>query len=171
MALTDKLTAIGDAVREITGGTALIPLDDMPDEIRSAGSGGGDVKVGVITPAANTQTLTIEHGYGSTDYNFFMIAAMDSVASYSKAVYSASALNVSNQNSIASLSFEYRGTVEGIQTTRASGNFGHMSKDNTNIDANRLELTTTTGKYPLNSSYPDVVFKAGVRYFWLVAKV
>ena len=33
MALTDKLKAIGDAIREKTGKTGLIPLDQMPQEI------------------------------------------------------------------------------------------------------------------------------------------
>ena len=33
MALTDKLTAIGDAIREKTGSEELIPLSDMPSEI------------------------------------------------------------------------------------------------------------------------------------------
>lgn len=35
MALTDKLKAIGDAIREKTGKTDLIPLDQMPQEIES----------------------------------------------------------------------------------------------------------------------------------------
>ena len=42
MALTDKLTAIGDAIRENTGTTDLIPLADMPekvDEVYKAGRG------------------------------------------------------------------------------------------------------------------------------------
>ena len=35
MALTDKLTAIGDAIRAKTGGTASLTLDEMPAEIAS----------------------------------------------------------------------------------------------------------------------------------------
>lgn len=42
MALTDKLSAIGDAIREKTGGTELITLDNMPAEILAIQSGGGD---------------------------------------------------------------------------------------------------------------------------------
>ncbi len=44
MALTDKLTAIGDAIREKTGSTELMTLDDMPAAIAAieTGSGGGD---------------------------------------------------------------------------------------------------------------------------------
>lgn len=39
MALTDKLTAIGNAIRTKTGGSALIPLSDMPAEILSIETG------------------------------------------------------------------------------------------------------------------------------------
>lgn len=41
MALTDKLSAIGDAIREKTGGTDLLTLDQMPAEIASITTGGG----------------------------------------------------------------------------------------------------------------------------------
>lgn len=43
MALTDKLSAIGDAIREKTGSTELMTLDDMPAAIIAieTGSGGG----------------------------------------------------------------------------------------------------------------------------------
>lgn len=40
-----SLTAIGDAIREKTGGTELIPLTNMPAEIASISSGGGGVEV------------------------------------------------------------------------------------------------------------------------------
>ena len=41
MALTNKLSAIGDAIREKTGKTALLTLDAMPLEIASIETGGG----------------------------------------------------------------------------------------------------------------------------------
>lgn len=41
MALTDKLTAIGDAIRSKTGGSDLLTLDEMPQEIQSIQTGGG----------------------------------------------------------------------------------------------------------------------------------
>ena len=40
MALTDKLTAIGNAIRNKTGGTELLTLDAMPTEIESIQTGG-----------------------------------------------------------------------------------------------------------------------------------
>ena len=41
MALTNKLSAIGDAIRGKTGKSELMTLDEMPDEIESI-SGGGE---------------------------------------------------------------------------------------------------------------------------------
>lgn len=41
MALTDKLTAIGDAIREKEGSTDLIALGDMPERILALSTGGG----------------------------------------------------------------------------------------------------------------------------------
>jgi hypothetical protein len=41
MALTDKLTAIANAIREKTGGTELLTLDQMPTEIAGIETGGG----------------------------------------------------------------------------------------------------------------------------------
>lgn len=41
MALTDKLSAIGDAIRAKTGKTATMTLDEMPTEIASIETGGG----------------------------------------------------------------------------------------------------------------------------------
>lgn len=48
MALTDKLTAIGDAIREKTGGTDFLTLDQMPTEILNI-QGGGTVEELTIT--------------------------------------------------------------------------------------------------------------------------
>lgn len=41
MALTDKLTAIANAIRAKTGKSGALKLEAMPDEIMSIGSGGG----------------------------------------------------------------------------------------------------------------------------------
>ena len=49
MALTDKLNAIGDAIREKTGGTEKLTLDQMPTEIASITTGGGEVEPIVLS--------------------------------------------------------------------------------------------------------------------------
>lgn len=56
MALTDKLSAIGNAIRAKTGGTELLTLDAMPNEIASIETGGG----GEIQPIV----LTGDQSYG-----------------------------------------------------------------------------------------------------------
>ncbi len=49
MALTNKLSAIGNAIREKTGGTELLTLDQMPAEIANIQSGGGEVEPIVLS--------------------------------------------------------------------------------------------------------------------------
>ena len=49
MALTDKLNAIGDAIREKTGGTEKLTLEQMPTEIAGITTGGGEVEPIVLT--------------------------------------------------------------------------------------------------------------------------
>lgn len=43
MALTNKLTAIADAIRGKTGSTNKLTLDEMPTAISNISSGGGDI--------------------------------------------------------------------------------------------------------------------------------
>ena len=70
MALTDKLTAIGDAIRSKTGGSDLLTLDEMPQEIQSIQTGGGgdtaladSIIDGTIT-SYSSDSLTEVTGYG-----------------------------------------------------------------------------------------------------------
>ena len=45
MALINKLSAIGDAIREKTGKKDLLTLDQMPEEIRGISGGGGGAEI------------------------------------------------------------------------------------------------------------------------------
>lgn len=61
MALTDKLTAIGDAIREKNGSTEKIPLADMPQVIRDMQSGKEEQEKTVnITENGTTEVLPDE---------------------------------------------------------------------------------------------------------------
>ena len=57
MTLVNKLTAIGDAIREKTGGTAELTLDQMVTEIGGITGGGGEVDT-TVEDAYVTGTLT-----------------------------------------------------------------------------------------------------------------
>ena len=61
MALTDKLTAIGNAIRTKTGGTNLLTLDQMATEISNiSSSGGGSWSTANITSPVNTYNKTFD---------------------------------------------------------------------------------------------------------------
>ena len=68
MALTDKLTAIGDAIRTKTGGTDLLTLDQMATEIANIQGGGGgsidfaNLKSTSYTYSANSDFVPIQWG-------------------------------------------------------------------------------------------------------------
>lgn len=70
MALTDKLSAIGEAIRYKTGKTTKLTLDQMPAEIRaivtgSGGGSGGDYDIVVQENDDGTQSLFITDASGS----------------------------------------------------------------------------------------------------------
>ena len=68
MALTDKLTAIGNAIREKTGGTDLLTLDQMPTEISNI-QGGGTVEELTITSNGTYNPPTGIDGYAPVVVN------------------------------------------------------------------------------------------------------
>lgn len=59
MALTDKLTAIGDAIRRKTGKSEPIPLSDMPEEICTIGD---DLLSGACTKIYNDRIVSLRSG-------------------------------------------------------------------------------------------------------------
>ena len=78
MALTDKLSAIGSAIREKTGGTELLTLDAMPVAIQGIQAGGGELKyIQMVTsfsmPKNKFGTETITNTNLPTNYTFIMV--------------------------------------------------------------------------------------------------
>lgn len=78
MALTDKLSAIGSAIREKTGGTELLTLDAMPTAIQSIQAGGGELKYiqmvkSFSMPKNRSGTQTITNTNLPTNYTFVMV--------------------------------------------------------------------------------------------------
>lgn len=78
MALTDKLSAIGSAIREKTGGTELLTLDAMPVAIQGIQAGGGELKyiqmaTSFSMPKNKSGTQTITNTNLPTNYTFVMV--------------------------------------------------------------------------------------------------
>lgn len=78
MALIDKLSAIGSAIREKTGGTELLTLDAMPVAIQGIQAGGGELKYiqmvkSFSMPKNKNGTETITNTNLPTNYTFIMV--------------------------------------------------------------------------------------------------
>ena len=78
MALTDKLSAIGSAIREKTGGTELLTLDAMPVAIQGIQASGGELKYIQMVkrfsmPKNKNGTETITNTNLPTNYTFIMV--------------------------------------------------------------------------------------------------
>lgn len=78
MALIDKLSAIGSAIREKTGGTELLTLDAMPTAIQGIQAGGGELKYiqmvkSFSMPKNKNGTQTITNTNLPTNYTFVMV--------------------------------------------------------------------------------------------------
>ena len=76
MALTDKLTAIGNAIREKEGSTGLIALSDMPSRIQALSTGGGD------DDPVRQSVLSAMNGTGQTKGTFVVPAGVNKVPRY-----------------------------------------------------------------------------------------
>ena len=78
MALIDKLSAIGSAIREKTGGTELLTLDAMPVAIQGIQAGGGKLKYIQMVKSFSMQKHqngieTITNTNLPTNYTFIMV--------------------------------------------------------------------------------------------------
>ena len=63
MALTNKLSAIGDAIREKTGKTELLTLDQMPVEIKAIETGGGELPEEALVISGDCQYRFFNNGW------------------------------------------------------------------------------------------------------------
>ena len=94
MALTDKLTAIADAIRGKTGGTEGMTLDAMVSAIEAIEAGGGSIPgvtviKGTYTHLNATSVLYIEHNIGEIrPFMFYMKAKTTKVQAVGDSVYS-----------------------------------------------------------------------------------
>lgn len=92
MALTDKLSAIGEAIREKTGKEELLTLDAMPAEIRAIETSSGDDKYLQLIEGSLSGEIVIPEGIttikGGAFYdcynitNFVLPSTLNSIGSY-----------------------------------------------------------------------------------------
>lgn len=124
MALTDKLTAIADAIRTKTGSTEKLTLAQMPTEIAGIQAGGG----GVSIEGANVYEITI--GANSITNAFDGYAYIEGLVKKDALVMLNSIPTINNQlvtffvnKSTSSPAIRYRGGVytEALKQTAYDG--------------------------------------------------
>ena len=85
MALTDKLTAIGNAIRSKTGSSDLLTLDEMPQEIQSIQTGGGpteewdDIVITSEKDAPPIKSYSTSRTEGIRAYAFYACLLLESI--------------------------------------------------------------------------------------------
>ena len=119
MALTDKLSAIGNAIRAKTGKTEMLTLDQMPEEIASivtGGGNGGDYDIVVTDNADGTQSWAITDASGGTVVEPVLITKnVTSNGTYNAVAdgadgYSSVVINVETEPVLESISITANGT-------------------------------------------------------------
>ena len=149
MALIDKLTAIADAIRGKTGGTALLTLDDMAAAIAGIPSGGGGgsglaYDMGEFVPEADTiagVNTYISHNLGEKPG--FILVWTDDYVGVTNPNDNATALGFVWFNQIMGLENWFTSSVKGEGTTVNFTQF--IAADGMNV------AKPTSASYSLNS--------------------
>ena len=123
MALTDKLTAIGNAIRQKTGKTDLIPLADMPNEILSISSGGSVED----NPVYYATTLSFSEASFPENYNFVLkvrkLYGLNNMFLRAKTVKSVKIISDINDNAIEyQAAFREASALETVDLTECNRN-------------------------------------------------
>lgn len=172
MALTDKLTAIADAVRAKTGGTELLTLDEIAAAISGISGGGGlpsavaTVTYGEYIPTVDTNTMPeIAHGLGAVpDITAAWCGELD-CSEYSTTTLIGSVI--------------IRGITTRISSSAVSDNANICLTKATGDSSVRVGSpsstayvgTLTESVFPLQKTASAVYIRSGVTYHWIAVKL
>lgn len=163
MALTNKLTAIADAIRGKTGKTEEMTLDQMPLEIAGIVAGGdlpagiSAVSMGEVTLSDRESSLTVEHGLG---------VKPDAIILYiPNFAYPATEVNI--------LGFFWCGQPvrTGATTTYEDGAIAMViSTDYTGFAYSWLTVVVDSFRFTANRPSSVYYYKPGYTYRWCAVK-
>lgn len=122
MALIDKLTAIADAIRGETGGTALLTLDDMATAIAGISSGGGGsgglaYDMGEFVPEADTLGFGTQISHNLGEKPGFILVWTDDYVGVTNPYDNVTALGFVWFNQIMGLENWFTNSMKGEGTT------------------------------------------------------
>lgn len=164
MSVNTKMTAIADAIRAKTGGTAALSLDAMAEAIAGLEVGGLPDGLEVLTCGSWTPTYdmvyyTLTHNLGVVPDFLYVVAAnpsgltYDSNTKYMLAYYTAGRLG---------------GDVNKITVYRAYSGSDIYAFDTARGPDASSNVTATT--YNLQTNYDNRRFKSGMVYKWICGK-
>lgn len=148
MALTDKLTAIGDAIRSKTGSSDLLTLDAMTEAINNLQTSDAPTMVfqdikSYRTSTSSAVTFDISSFIGTSDNKPFFLAARGATGSstYGLAIYH----------------YDGAGTFTMVSTNKnASGYIGATAGSKCSISAGVVTITTNA-TIIANTTGPDLL--------------
>lgn len=167
MALTDKLTAIADAIRAKTGGTAALTLDGMAEAVAGIEAGGGGVSFDGLTVLSGTFTPSADVSSGN-----YTVEVCDSVSAKKYYGYVAMLSGHPNYASVphgivASMApyanFMGVGNKAGALVYAVSG--GGLS---TNTSTAGNLVGNSGSKLLITIPTASFILRAGVTYLWIV---
>lgn len=164
MSVNTKMTAIADAIRAKTGGTAALSLDAMAEAIAGLEIGGlpdglEALTCGSWTPTSDEKYYTVIHNLGVVPDFLYVVAEnpygleYNSDKKYMLGYYAAG---------------RFGEGVPKVTAYKASSSSSIYGFD-TSIDVDYSSNVTAT-KYNIQTSYNDRYFKSGMTYKWICGK-
>ena len=169
MALTEKLSAIGNAIREKTGDKGLLTLDAMPAAIASIG-GGGDLPTSInkidggsfmLSADTTCERYKIYHNLGEIPKGFFVWCEIqDYTAGRNRTIQQVFShrRTVKQNGSVKSIGTDYFTFFNADGAVFPTQSFNYTTQDKIDREYN--------AEYVL-FNYDSPVYAAGVTYKWL----
>ena len=153
MALTNKLTAIGNAIRAKNGETALYTLDEMPQKIAAIETGSGGSGSSILpSEYKEVEFLQVDGSqYIITDY--YPTRNTNIISRYYSSSGSMYVYGVRNSGDTASFSFLKASTLANCRIGSATVQYSEIVNY---ADSSLKSVLHTTGSYPIHLKIVDV---------------
>ena len=164
MALTDKLSAIGSAIREKTGKSDLLTLDAMPAEIAAIETGGGDENANAFEDWKLSGVYNGEDGYIMDYYENSRITKLVDSAMSGMAIRKVSLPNVETVGSSAFENMSYLTKINAPKVTSLPTNAFRSAGTSEKPFTLDMPLVTSVDSYAFQNAQVGQVILPSVTY-------